>query len=203
MKRIFFATTIALTSIFSGTVNAALIEANHLTAGDNGAFTDTRTGLTFLDFDYTMGKSINDAKLLIQNDGNLTGWRMATTVDVESLFLSITGVSSNGIKSTIRYSGGSALRKVSGSSASNSFGSLSYGLFQGSDDSTFMMGTITYKDTTYQNYVRSSNLDWSDSMHAVYIVKNENSNISADVPVPLMGFAGLGLLALGLRLKKK
>ncbi len=202
MKRIFFASTIALTSIFSGTVNAAIIEADYLTSGDNGAFIDTETGLTFLDFDYTRGQSINETKLRIQDGGDLAGWRLATQDDVESLFFSLTNRSTDGAKTTLRYSSGGTLQNVSGTPFSDPYGSASYGLFKGDDNSVYLMGFTTYKATTYNNYLRSASLDYSADIDAVYLVKGTGSNLVSDVPAPFMAFAGLGLLALGMRRKK-
>jgi hypothetical protein len=205
MKRTFIASTIAIFFAFSGSASAELIESDYLTAGDNGTFTDTRTGLTFLDFDYTRGQSINDAKLRTQDGGDLVGWRMATVDDVESLFFSITGIISNGAKTTIRYSGNSIFRAVSGTPYSDSSGETSYGLFEGYDNNVYLMGANTYISTTYHNYLRSSNLNYSANVDSVYMIKDATSGFANDfasnVPVPLMGFVGLGLLALGMRRK--
>lgn len=65
--------------IFSFSASAALV--------DNDAYTtDTQTGLRWLDFTATQGMSYNQVTAEIQS-GTLSGWRYATTYELETYFL--------------------------------------------------------------------------------------------------------------------
>ena len=164
MKRILLTSIIALSTAFGA--NAELIEADFNSAGDNAAFTDTRTGATFLDLGLTMGQSINQVLQRTQEGGDLEGWRIATADEIDELFFSVTGMYTNGTKTTLRYSNASELNSVAGSGSG-----MSYGLFIDGNGYSSMMGSnLTFESTMYNNYYRSASLDWASANHGVFLI---------------------------------
>lgn len=188
--------TTAILGVFSGAANAELVESDYMTTGDNLAFTDTRTNTTFLDLSVTLGKSIEEVSAQLITGGSYDGWYLATPEQIDELFFSITGTYAEGSKTTLRYTDVNAFRSVSIDTDTTT---VAYGIYENHNGNVHMMGSTTYRSTSYNNYVRSESLDWSEITHGVFLVKSDAQ--LSDVPVPFMGFAGLGLLALGLRRK--
>ena len=62
-----------------------IVEADWLTLGDNGAFRDTATGLTWLDATVMQGRSYNETLAMMEPGGILDGWRHATLEEFETL----------------------------------------------------------------------------------------------------------------------
>ena len=91
----------------SGTAHADLVETNWLEPGDNRTFTDTRTGLVYLDITETLGQSIEDVQARLSTD--LAGWRFPTAQEVDELFFSVADIYANGNKTTKRYRSGPLL----------------------------------------------------------------------------------------------
>ena len=195
----------------SGTAHADLVDSNWLEPEDNRTFTDTRTGLVYLDITETQGQSIEDVQALLSTD--FAGWRFPTAQEVDELFFSITGTYANGNKTTLRYLSGPLF---SSHQAANSYDL--YGLFSdGVTSKSYMMGgNSNYLDSMYNYYERSTSLSWSSPTHGVWLVATDelqsslpdnNSNVDSgegdettDVSAPFASAAMLALFGLlGLR----
>lgn len=83
-------TLIIATALFSFSSSAELIKSDWKTPGDNLAYQDVATGITFLDISVTMGMSINQVNDALGS--TFIGWRMATA---EEASISITSMYEN------------------------------------------------------------------------------------------------------------
>lgn len=76
----------------STNTNAALMSTDWMTAGDNALTLDESTGLEWLDLTQTAGRNYNDIVGLDGSNelvagGNFAGFRYATLIEVETLYL--------------------------------------------------------------------------------------------------------------------
>jgi len=90
IKKAFLITTLSLG--FSGFAQADFIEGDWLAEGDAQATLDTRTGQEWLNLSHTVGMSLDEVTLALENE--LSGWHLAGIDDVLNLVysqLEITG----------------------------------------------------------------------------------------------------------------
>ena len=88
---------IALFVLFSSSVNATLISVDLNTSGDGLLTYDDRTSLEWLDIPIAYGRSYNDLIGIDGSDefaagGDFAGFRLASTVEVRSLFVDTLGI---------------------------------------------------------------------------------------------------------------
>jgi len=216
IKKAFIATTLTLAA---ASAQAELIEYDWEAQGDSAVTLDTETGNIWLDIDITGSMSIEQVKSSIQDDVRFTGWRMPTVDEIETLSANIFGTipGTNYIDGNITPSGLSSDTITEMKANHALFGyahniNYVYGLYE-KDGGTKMFGSGV--GGVFLNYTASDTLSFLSPYFGVYLVStdyntaydsvsiNERMGTTpGDVPAPFMAFAGLGLLALGLRRKK-
>ena len=149
-------------SCFSFTSNAALIEADYTTGGDNLAAYDTVSGLTWLDFSVTKNLTYNQA-LSFSSD-----FRLATNAELASLYNSLVGNSQekynqfesvglfNSANRAAGFVEGNGLAHVTNTAfnpAAYGYGVWSNTDFGGDSIAMFMVNTQSFQSPTPPNAV--------------------------------------------------
>ena len=88
-----FSVAVALT--LSNSVSATIMSVDWETAGDNLITRDTTSGLDWLDVSYTSGVSYNAFQSNVSSGGELTGFRVATFSEIDSLLASANVIQNN------------------------------------------------------------------------------------------------------------
>ncbi|HBX5210863.1 TPA: hypothetical protein MH404_29485, partial [Klebsiella pneumoniae] len=84
-KKLLFVATLVV-GLISTQASAAFVATDWKVSGDRLATLDTVTGIEWLDLTESKGMSISLAKQAIGDGGKFQGWRLPTSVEVESLF---------------------------------------------------------------------------------------------------------------------
>ena len=205
-KTLLAATLLAAT----GAAQAELVEFDWETAGDGNVTLDTQSGYIWLDLGLTAGRSINDAKSLVENASRFSGWRLPTLEEVYEL-----AANTFDFDTSIRHSGtkGESSEPIAQHALLGYEPAYTYGLYEYSNSSYLFGSNI---NGLYLNYQQSTTLDYETYSRGVYLVSTDyntaydavsinermNSSIS-DVSAPIaLGAFGLMLGLAGVRLRK-
>lgn len=197
MNRISKVFTIGVFALLSFASNAEFIEQDFLTQGDNQKLTDTTSNLTWLDLNVTNSQSYNDT--LTRLNGDLSGFRLATELEItglfDSLFPSFAGVSQE-------FFNTSNTQKVSEvSEFYNLLGGASdflYGLYKDDLGVKKLLG-VDIGLAWYQGIGNTINYAyWDDNIpvgHGVYLIEKEQTSVPTPTAIVLfmLAMAGFGL----------
>jgi len=218
MKRTLLASALALTTAFG--VNAELLSLDSDFGTDTITY-DTQTGLGWLDVEFTDKISYNTMLDRLENDDAYKNYRLVTYAEYEDM---INKLFPSLFTATSFYQGGKAapivdttesalFRELFGNGKQVDMGKTSDGeTLRWAGSNSWNIGQVAYTDyysypdgyklkpdTTYGN---------SMSVEGWFLVSAGEVNLSDGtfnakaVPVPLLGFAGFGLLAMGIRRRK-
>lgn len=215
MKRTLLASALALTTAFGA--NAELLSLDSDFGADTITY-DTQTGLGWLDVEFTDKISYNTMLERLENDDAYKYYRLVTYSEYEDminkLFPSLFTATKfyQGAKSSpiVDTTESKLFRDLFGNSKQVDMGKTSDGqTIRWAGSNSWHVGEVAY--TEYYNDPEGASLDSnktygnSTSVNGWFLVSTGEVNLSSgtfnakDVPVPLLGFAGLGLLAMGIR----
>tara|TARA_Y100001956_G_scaffold21662_1_gene21218 strand:- start:5025 stop:5717 length:693 start_codon:yes stop_codon:yes gene_type:complete len=215
MKRTLLASALALTTAFGA--NAELLSLDSDFGTDTITY-DTQTGLGWLDVEFTDKISYNTMLDRLENDDAYEHYRLVTYAEYEdminklfpSLFTATSFYQGNKASPIVDTTESALFRELFGNGKQVDMGKASDGeTLRWAGSNSWNSGQVAY--TEYYTSPGGASLDSnktygnSTSVNGWFLVSTGEVNLSdgtfnaKDVPVPLLGFAGLGLLAMGIR----
>jgi hypothetical protein len=218
MKRIFFASALALSATFGAQAEMVSLDSNF---GDDTITYDTNSGLGWLDLVITDKISYNTLMERLDSNAAYSNFRLASYDEYNamlndvfpSLFTANQFYLGRDSSPKVNIEEGLSFRTLFGNGTQVIMGKTSDGTtlkWAGSNSwSTGYIGyTDIYSDPQGRALDESRTHGASSQEAGWFLVSTGTANlttgtfIASDVPTPFMAFAGLGLLALGMRRKK-
>lgn len=219
MKRTLLASAIALTAAFGA--NAELVSLDSHFGADSITY-DTQTGLGWLDLAHTSTLSYDLVKERLETNANYEHFRLVSYAEYEdminkvfpSLFTATSFYQGQNSSPIVNTDESRVFRQLFGNGTQVIMGRASDGeTVRWAASNSWNVGQVAYTD--YYRYPDGYTLDPSQrygnstSLQGWFLVSTGDVNLQSgtfnakDVPAPILGMAGLGLLALGLRRRQK
>lgn len=218
MKHIFFASAFALSATFGAQADIISLDSNF---GANSIIYDTTSDLGWLELSATDEISYTTLMERLDSDANFTNFRLASYDEYDamisdvfpSLFTASEFYQGNSFSPLVIKQEGLHFRNLFGDGTQVIMGKTSDGdTYKWAGSNRWNSGYVAYTDfygaPDGASLDKNETFDNASQLSGWFLVSTGTVDLTtgafkaSDVPAPFMAFAGLGLLALGLRRKK-